>query len=285
MRVHKAVITAAAPKQRALPLQTLIDTDGIEKPLLRIITGHIQAAGIDEIGIVVHPGDEAAFREAAGGDSRHLTFLPQRDALGYGHAIQCAAGFANGEAVLHVVGDHVYVCPGNAPCAKAIVALAEQEECSVSAVQPTRETQLSQYGAVAGTGLTGRPDIYRIETVIEKPTPTEAEQRLVVPGLRAGYYLCFFGMHVLTPTIFEILGELLAGGGRVGLSEALAELARREQYLAMISPGQRYDLGARYGFLTAQLALGLHGCDSAEVLARVLETVASRQQVSGAARA
>jgi UTP--glucose-1-phosphate uridylyltransferase len=242
------------------------------------------AAGIDEIGMVVHPGDEDAFREAAGLDGRRLTFLPQQQPLGYGHAVHCAAEFADGEPVLHVVGDHVYVCPGNAP-AKAIVALAEQEDCSVSAVQPTRETQLSQYGAVAGTGLTGRPDVYRIETVIEKPTPTEAEQRLVVPGLRAGYYLCFFGMHVLTPAVFDILRELLGGGGRIGLSEALAELARREQYLALVSSGQRYDLGARYGFLTAQLALGLHGCDSAEVLARVLETVASTQQVSGAARA
>ena len=43
--------------------------------------------------------------------------------------------------------------------------------------------------------------------MIEKPTPTEAEQRLIVPGLRAGHYLCFFGMHVLTPAVMELLGE------------------------------------------------------------------------------
>jgi len=38
----------------------------------------------------------------------------------------------------------------------------------------------------------------RLKTVIEKPTPTVAEQQLLV-GLGAGYYLCFFGMHVLPP--------------------------------------------------------------------------------------
>ena len=37
MRIRKAVITAAGRSQRSLPLQTLIDRDGVEKPVLRII--------------------------------------------------------------------------------------------------------------------------------------------------------------------------------------------------------------------------------------------------------
>ena len=44
-----------------------------------------------------------------------------------------------------------------------------------------------------------------IDEIIEKPNPTLAELRLQVPGLRAGHYLCFFGMHVLTPTVFDLL--------------------------------------------------------------------------------
>ena len=55
--------------------------------------------------------------------------------------------------------------------------------------------------------MQGSERLYEVETVIEKPTPTEAEQKLVVPGLRAGNYLCFFGMHVLTPSVMEILGR------------------------------------------------------------------------------
>ncbi len=286
MQIHKAVITAAAPYQRALPLQTLIDSDGAEKPLLQIIAGHVQAAGVEEIGIVIHPDDERAFREAAGPAARQMTFIPQKEPRGYGHAVWCARDFAGGGAFVHVVGDHIYVGgSGSQPCARAIVELAAAEDCSVSAVQPTRETQLPHFGAVAGPRLTARPNLYRVETVLEKPTPTEAEQRLIVPGLRAGYYLCFFGMHVLTPTVFGILDSLLEDRNRrVTLSDALAELARREQYLAMLTAGQRYDLGVRYGFLTAQLALALHGRDASHVLARVLETVAaSRPEAAGAA--
>ena len=96
-------------------------------------------------------------------------------------------------------------------------------------MQATRESLLPRFGAVGGRRVAGRSDLYRVETVIEKPTPTEAEQRLMVPGMRAGYYLCFFGIHVLTPGRDGPAGE----GRNATLSAALAELARREQYLAL----------------------------------------------------
>ena len=276
MRVSKAVITAAAPYQRTLALQTLIDSDGVEKPVLRIIASHVRAAGIDDIAVVVHPGDEEAYREAVNEDARGLTFIPQTDARGYAHAVLCCRDFVGKNGFLHVVGDHVYAFPGGKSAARTIVELAETEDCAVSAVQPTRETLLQHYGAVAGPRLTGRANLYRIETVVEKPTPTEAEQRLVVTGLRAGYYLCFFGMHVFKPTLFGVIESLLAAG-RATLSDAMAEIARSEQLLAMLSPGSRYDLGVPYGFLTAQLALALNGRDSSEVLSRILEVVAAHQ--------
>jgi UTP--glucose-1-phosphate uridylyltransferase len=41
--------------------------------------------------------------------------------------------------------------------------------------------------------------------------------------------------------------------------------------------GKRYDIGARYGLLTAQLAVALNGQDRAEVLARVVEVLADRE--------
>jgi UTP--glucose-1-phosphate uridylyltransferase len=82
--------------------------------------------------------------------------------------------------------------------------------CAVSAVSAIRESAMPNYGVVGGKRIKGRNDLYRIDKVIEKPTPTLAEQELFVPGLRAGHYLCIFGMHVLTPAIFEILGSMLA---------------------------------------------------------------------------
>ena len=277
MRIRKAVITAAGGDQRALPLQTLID-DGVEKSVLSILIEQVQTANIDEICVVVWPGDETRYAEAAGNLGRAVRFVPQLHPRGYGHAIYCARDFVAGEPFLHMVGDHLYVTAAK-PGVQRLVELAEHESCSASGVQPTHERLLTRFGAIAGRRMPGHPGVYRVETVLEKPTPTEAEQRLMVTGIRAGYYLCFFGIHVLTPTVMEILGHRLAGesNGSVTLSSVLAELARHEQYLAMEDTGRRYDLGARYGLLTAQVALALNGRDREEVLTHLLELLAERE--------
>jgi UTP--glucose-1-phosphate uridylyltransferase len=282
MKIRKAVITAAGQHQRALPLQTLIDRDGTEKSVLRILVDEVLEAGIEEICVVVHPGDETAYAHVVGEHSRHVQFVPQTEPLGYGHAVYCAREFTGQGAFLHLVGDHIYV-GGKERCAKHLVAVAEAEACSVSAVHPTREGLLRHFGAVGGPRMQGRVGLHRVETVLEKPTPTEAEQLLTVAGLRAGYYLCFFGMHVLTPAVMEILDRQLSeSSGRVTLSDALRELATREQYLAVQIAGHRYDLGVKYGLLIAQLALALNGRESNEILAQLVELLAQRT-IEGAA--
>jgi len=116
--------------------------------------------------------------------------------------------------------------------------------------------------------------------VLEKPTPTLAEQQLIVPGLRAGFYLCFFGLHVLDGEIFSILDEQRAAAPdkNLGLSPALHALAARRRYLALVVAGRRYDIGAPYGLLLAQLALSLAGRDRDLVLTQLVELLALRTE-------
>ncbi|MEZ4712518.1 MAG: sugar phosphate nucleotidyltransferase [Caldilineaceae bacterium] len=285
MKITKAVITAAGKQQRTLPLQTLIDRDGIEKSVLGIIIEEVLRAGIDEICVVVRPGDEDSYAGVAGDHAGRLHFAHQTEPLGHGHAVYSARNFVGADSFLHLVGDHLYVSRSEQGCAQHLVEVAEAEACAVSTVQPTRENLLPYYGAIGGRRIAGRPDFYQVETVIEKPTPTEAEQRLIIPGLRSGHYLCFFGMHVLTPTIFTILERLIAerkqnaasAPAGLTLTAALAELARREQYLALEKHDARYDVGVKYGLLTAQLALAMSGQDRDEVLSTLLELLAQRE--------
>lgn len=286
MKISKAVITAAGRRQRTLPLQTLIDRDGVEKSVLTILVEEIVRAGINDIALVVRPGDERAYADVASDYVNRLHFVQQAEPLGYGHAVYCARPFVGQEAFLHLVGDHLYVSRGETACAQHLVEVAAQEACTVSAVQATRESLLPYYGTIGGRRLSGCDDLYRVETVIEKPTPTEAEQHLIVSGLRAGYYLCFFGMHVLTPTIFDILEEQVSAlkqqapsgeGSGITLAAALAALAGREQYLALEKHDSRYDVGVKYGLLTAQLALALNGRDRDEVLAKLVALLAQRE--------
>jgi UTP--glucose-1-phosphate uridylyltransferase len=178
-----------------------------------------------------------------------------------------------------MVGDHLYVSASPKPSAQRLVELAQKERCSVSGVQRTRESLLFQYGTVGGRRVPPRSDLYRVDAIIEKPTPTEAEQRLLIPGIRAGHYLCFFGIHVLTPAVMDILDRRLeeSSGAPVTLVDALTELASQEQYLAVEDHGRRYDLGAPYGLLIAQLALALNGRDRGEVLSQMVELLADRE--------
>jgi UTP--glucose-1-phosphate uridylyltransferase len=285
MKVRKAVITAAGRGQRALPLQTLVDRDRSQKSSLRVILDEALSTGVEEVCVVVNPGDHAPYREAAGDAAARLHFAEQPVPRGYGHALYCAMGFVGSDPFLHLVSDHLYLSRTKDRCAQQLVQAAEANDCAVSGVQPTRESVLTYYGTVGGRRVAGATDLYEVENVVEKPTPTEAEQTLIVPGLRAGHYLCFFGMHVLTPTVMDVLGELVNDPKQdapVQLSPALAKLAGRERYLALEVQGTRYNIGLKYGLLFAQLALALDGQDREEILAQMVELLAGRS--AGGAR-
>jgi len=274
MDIRKAVITAAGAGQRTLPLQTLVDRDGKTKTALEIIVEEALNSGAAEICVVIHPGDAETYRAAAGPRGKGLEFVEQDQPRGYGHAVWCARAFTGSEPFLLLVGDHLYLSREKRSCARQLVEVAAAEACAVSAVQATHESKLPYYGAAGGRLAENRKGLYLISEVLEKPAPTVAEQRLIVPGLRAGHYLCFFGMHVLTPAVMDLLGAEMAAGQTAGLSQTLAQLANRERYLACELQGRRFDIGLKYGLLTAQLALALSSPARSEVLAGLVELLA-----------
>lgn len=272
--IQKAVLTLAGPDQRALPLHSFVDRDGQPKSALRILLEEAQSAGVERMGLVIHPGDEEALERAAGELSARIQLIHQEEPRGYAQALLLARDFVGDAPFLHLVGDHLYVSRADRSCASQLVEVARSEECAVSAVQATREGRLCNYGAMGGKPVPRREGLFQVDQILEKPTPTLAEQHLSVPGLRAGHYLCLFGMHVLTPAVFEII----AAEDCPDLSTALSRLARRERYLAFEPRGRRYDIGLKYGLLQAQLALALEGADREEVLRGLVELFADREQ-------
>jgi UTP--glucose-1-phosphate uridylyltransferase len=310
VQIRKAVITAAARGARLYPVADtvqkamlpFIDRDGINKPVLQIIAEEALESGIEEICVICAPGDEARYRERFDllRDSlstvfqglewareqehrldnlmRRLQFAVQTEPHGYGHAVYCAREFIGHEPFLLLLGDHLYISQTGKRCAEQLIALAQSEGTAVAAVQATREHLISRYGTISGKRLGEQSGAYHIDRILEKPSVSRAEMELQVPGLRTGYYLCFFGMHVLTPTIFDILGEQLsrAGGNGAGvqLTPALQELAARERYLALEVEGRRYDIGTKHGILQTQLALAINGRDRDEVLSLLVELLA-----------
>lgn len=280
-----------------------IDRDGLNKPVLQIIAEEALDSGIEEICVVCAPGDEeryldrfkllrenllAAYKGVEWAREqenrlndllRRLHFRPQEEPLGYGHAVLCARDFIGREPFLLLLGDHLYVSdvPGKR-CAQQLIDLAQQQNAAVAAVHATHEHLVGRYGTLTGKRLHNLRGVYQIEKILEKPSLSQAELEVHTPGLRAGHYLCFFGMHVLTPSLIDILAESLEtvrrSGGDLPLTPALQELARREKYLALEVEGTRYDIGARFGLLATQLALGLAGQNKDQVLTTVVELLA-----------
>lgn len=308
MRIKKAVITAAARGERLYPVADtiqkamlpIIDIDGLHKPVIQIIAEEAFASGIEELCVVCAPGDGERYlsafaslrdnllRSYKGVDwakeetdkldllLSRIQFAEQQQALGYGHAVYCAREFVNNEPFLLLLGDYLYVSNLlQKRCATQLMELSAQENCSVSAVNPTIEHQIGRYGTLTGKQLPGNAGVYQIEKILEKPSLSVAELELQTPGLRVGYYLCFFGMHVFTPAIFDILEKYIArDGSNILLTPALQELAETDKYLALEVKGNRYDLSKKLGWLQAQIALGLAGQAHDETLTAMVDLLA-----------
>ena len=225
----------------------------------------------------MRPGQSEPYLTAAGGHASRLVFFEQDNPRGYGDAILRTRDFVGDDSFLHMVSDHLYLSKTDRNCATQLIEVATRQECSVSAVQATRENEIVFFGKIGGSPLPQHDNLYEVSTVIEKPTPTVAEQRLIVAGHRAGYYLCMFGMHVLTPGIMNLLqASLDAAGpeGNIDLSGSLNQLAQTERYMALEIDGSRYNISYKYGLLLAQLAISLSGCDRDLILTELVNLLA-----------
>ena len=317
MQVKKAVVTAAGRGVRLYPaadtvqraMLPLVDRDGLAKPIIQIIAEEAMASGIEEICVICAPGDAekytSRFRslrenlveayknvdwaqqqaERVTDLLERIQFAVQEEPLGYGHAVSCARDFVGSESFLLLLSDHLYTTAiEGKPCAQQLIELAVQENSPVAAVNAVREHIVGRYGTVRGKRVPNRTGAYQIEKITEKPALSLAELEFQTPGLRAGHYLCFFGMHVLPPSLFGYLDEVATSGSgkEVQLTPALNKLAERERYLALEVKGKRYDIGAQFGLLQAQIALGLAGQVKDRVLTTIIEVMAeaSRTQES-----
>ena len=277
MNVTKAVITSANPADKHLPLQTLIDSAGETRTALQILLAEVFSAGVEAVALIIPPGEAESYRDAAGPYAERLTFIEQSEPKGYGHAVSLASDFIDLEPFLLLVGDHLFRSLGSASCVSQIISLAKTESATISGVHPTHESQLHLYGTVAASLRAGSQDTYEVSSISEKPTPTFAEQELIVPGQRAGHYLCFFGMHILPAKAITHLQQQLSelpADGTLNLTTTLNHLADSGEYLALRINGQRFNLGERYGLLRAQLALSLAGPHRDEVMSTIIELLA-----------
>ena len=177
-----------------------------------------------------------------------VTFAIQHEQEGYGHAVYQTRDFAAGEPVLLCLGDHLFRGAPLSPYRQLAEAASLSGGKSVSAVNRITPEELKGYGTIAGTRRKDAPELIDVSLIIEKPKIDVARAQLRVDGLPEDVYLGWFGMHLLAPSIYDILGEMIRDdirdGGEFQLTRAQEIQRQREGYLALEMTGaERFDFG------------------------------------------
>ena len=284
--IRKAVIPIAGLGTRHFPashavkkeLFPVVGADGIARALFHYHLLELEAAGIEEICIIVQPGEDemvrdylrgpddaylkrlekypALLREAEEmrGFARRVSFAVQQQQEGYGHAVFQTKNFAAGEMVLLGLGDHLFRGQPVSPYRELADMARISGGKSVSAVNRISAAELKGYGTIAGTRRAETPRLIDVSLIIEKPAVAVAREKLHVNDLPAGMWLGWFGMHLLAPSIYEILGEIIRDNvrdnGEFQLTRAQEIQRQREGYLALEMTGaERFDFGVPDDFV------------------------------------
>jgi UTP--glucose-1-phosphate uridylyltransferase len=268
MSVRTAVIPAAGLGTRFLPA-TKVQPKGlvpvVDTPAIQLVVEEALRAGIDDVVIVIGPGQDAlrdhfapapaleaelaarGKREALEAVRRatlpNVRFALQREARGLGHAVAQAASLVGAQPFAVLLADDL-IDP-SVPLLSGMIAGFERAAASVIAAMDVGPREIAMYGCVAPGERDG--ELVRVEGVVEKPDPEEAPSSLAV-----------IGRYVFTPMIFDALERTEPGkGGEIQLTDAIALLAREEPVFAYPFDHGRFDVGNPLDAMKAQVALAL----------------------------
>jgi UTP--glucose-1-phosphate uridylyltransferase len=180
----------------------------------------------------------------------NCVYVRQPEALGLGHAVNCAASLVGNEPFAVVLADDLLDHqPG---VLKQLVGLYEHYRSSMVAVETIAPAQSRSYGVVAGSSAGDR--LTKMSQIVEKPAPEKAPSNLGVVG-----------RYVFTPSIFKHIDQLQPGaGGEYQLTDAIQSMLQQEAVYAYAYEGVRYDCGSKIGFLKATVELALRHPETAE---------------------
>ncbi len=270
-KVTKAVFPVAGLGTRFLPATKAIAKEMlpvVDKPLIQYAVEEAVAAGIDTMifitsrskNVIIDHFDKAheleseleaknktellAILKGIVPPNVSFVFIRQAEALGLGHAVNCARPVIGDEPFAVILPDDM-VEDGARGCMSQMVELFAEKQTSILGVERVNPADTGSYGIVKTPETTEK--YAKIDVIVEKPKPEVAPSNLAVVG-----------RYILTPAIFDKIKNTGRGaGGEIQLTDAIADLMNDETVLAYEFEGKRYDCGAKLGFLVANVELAL----------------------------
>ena len=251
--VDKPLIQYAVEEAAAAGITDLIFVTGRNK---RAIEDHFDLNPELEQGLEGKPELQKIARGVLPARCR-CVYIRQAQPLGLGHAVLCAQPAVGDEPFAVLLADDLI--DARPPTLARMAELFAQEGASLLGVEEVPRDQTQSYGIVTVDAMRG--DWAPIRSIVEKPRPAQAPSNLAV-----------IGRYVLTPRIFELLGEVTPGtGGEIQLTDAISSLLKHERALAVRLPGRRFDCGSKLGYLEAAVELGLRHPEVGEAFGRFLK--------------
>jgi UTP--glucose-1-phosphate uridylyltransferase len=270
MKVKKAVFPVAGLGTRFLPATKAMPKEMlpvVDKPLIQYAVEEALASGIEQLIFVTGGGKgslenhfdrsfqlEETLRqrqklevlkeiESLVPQSGTIIYTRQSEPLGLGHAIWCARDIVGDEPFAVLLADDLI--KSETPVLHQMVKEFDRLRASTVAVIEVPKEETSKYGILdADEPL----DVtFRVNGMVEKPPEDEAPSNLAV-----------IGRYILTPRIFDILGEQGKGaGGEIQLTDAMSQLLTEQPIFGYRFEGTRFDCGDKAGFQMANLAFAL----------------------------
>ena len=231
--VDKPLIQYAVEEAIAAGIETLIFVTGKNK---RAIEDHFDANPELE-RLLRAKGKQTQADQIRNIIPRHVDciFVRQPEALGLGHAINCAKTAVGNEPFTVLLADDYYSISDSNPTLDLVNAYQDTGISQISAMLVTG-ADISKYGVIVPGQTPGS-----VAGVIEKPTQEEAPSNLASVG-----------RYVLHPEIFDILGNLKPGkGDEIQLADAIDILAKRKRIQSVELVSERFDCGSVDGYIEA----------------------------------
>ena len=278
--VKKAIIPLAGFGTRVFPATKtvrkcflpLVDTDGLLKPALMIMLESLLNAGIEEICLIIGEeeqeefdrffaplpeehflklsADKAACEERITTVRQHITFVHQKERLGFGHAIWQAKQFADSDPVLLLLGDFVYRSNTDTDCCRQVIDAYKECGRTLVAITEVPLERVAHYGVLRGVWEDTDETMMKVDSMVEKPTDDYAREYLGVRSRQGTQkYYATFGQYVLTPEVFQELDRQIrqdrepTEGKEYGLTAALDAVREKYGMYAFTPDGRSYDIG------------------------------------------
>ncbi|MDD3769171.1 MAG: UTP--glucose-1-phosphate uridylyltransferase GalU [Sulfuricurvum sp.] len=254
--------TRFLPATKAMPKEML---PILTKPLIQYGVEEAIEAGITNIAIVTGRGKRAiedhfdisyelehqiqgTTKEKMLADIRNIidkctfSYTRQVEMRGLGHAILSGETLIGENPFAVILADDLCMNESQGVLSQ-MLELYTRYRCSIVAIEEIDPSQTDKYGIIAGEEISD--GIYRVKTMVEKPSPADTPSNLAI-----------IGRYILTPDIFDILRKTKPGkGGEIQITDALMEQASSGQVIAYKFNGKRYDCGNVDGYVEATVAL------------------------------